>query len=403
VKIVQVGTGFVPVLPGGAGGVERYTHYLATGLAMLGHEVSVIDMRVASRPASKYRVVEIPLHWRYDRNLVSHAVRGLLFGRVAEHTLARLIRYEGVDVVNFQSQFTGVTGIRAAQRFGVPTVFTMHNPLWSDALACQSTLERAKFWLEHKSEVKADGVVGLSRAVTENRVRFFGLPPAKVAVAPVGVDEYWFEQNSPGTDVRRKYAPDGQLVVLHVGRIAPYKNQLTLLKAAARLFATVPRARLVLVGPTESQRYFRELQRVAAANAGGRIVFAGVIPFEELSQLYGLAQVIVLPSLRENCPQVLLEAMAQGKAIVTSDIPPLTEILPPGTGITLPALDQDALADALLNLLRRERFRETMGAQARQRAREKYRWTVVTKQVAYVYDRVLRGVALNGLDMLTAV
>lgn len=390
-NIVQVGTGFTPVQPGVTGGAEKYVHYLSSSLQSLGHQVTVIDMPVGLDAPSPYRRLEVPLHWRYDSSLVAHALRGLLFGRAAARQLERLIQQGEVELVNFHSQFTGVTGIPIARRHGVPTVFTMHNPLWSDPAACQSRLQRIKFWLEQRTERRADAVIGLSGYVTKHRVRHFGLSPAKATVAPVGVDDFWFESRPTSASVKERYAPDGEPLILLVGRMAPYKNQLVVAQALPRLLAAVPNARLVFVGPQDSSPYLHQVQTaVAEAHAEAHVIFAGAVPLQELAQIYGLAHVFVLPSLQENCPQALLEAMAQGKAIVASDIPPVREMLPEGSAELVSPVDQEALTKTLIRLLLDGGARDELGARARQRASDVYRWGKVASQIAEAYERLMR-------------
>ena len=393
-KIVQVGTGFVPVSPSVTGGAEKYIHYLSASLQRLGHQVTVIDMPATPASPSSYRRLEVPIPWRRDSNLVAHALRGLLFGRSVARHLERLIQAGGWDVINFHSQFTGVAGIPVARRHTVPTVYTMHSPLWSDLAVCQSRLQRAKFWLERRAEAKADAVIGLSQLVTEHRARYFGLARARAAVVPVGVDDFWFESKAVGAPVEERYCPSGEPLILHVGRMAPYKNQLILAQALPRLLAAVPNARLVFVGPQDSSSYLRRVRAVVAeARAEDHVIFAGAIPLEELAQIYGLAQVFVLPSLQENCPQVLLEAMAQGKAIVASDIPTVREMLPQGSAELVLPLDQEALAQTLIRLLLDAGARDELGARARQRAYDVYRWEKVACRIVEAYRRLARGPA----------
>jgi glycosyltransferase involved in cell wall biosynthesis len=399
-KIVQVGTGFIPVSPGVTGGAEKYVHYLSVSLQSLGHQVTVIDMPADLDAPSPYRRLEVPFHWRHDFNLVAHALRGLLFGRAAARRLERLIQQGGVELVNFHSQFTGVTGMPIARRHGVPAVFTMHNPLWSDAAACQSRFQRIKFWLEQRTEMRADAVIGLSGHVTEHRVRHFRLSPAKATAVPVGVDDFWFESRPISASVKERYAPDGEPLILLVGRMGPYKNQLVVAQALPRLLAAVPNARLVFVGPQDSSPYLHRVQTaVADAHAEAHVIFAGAVPLEELAQIYGLAQVFVLPSLQENSPQALLEAMAQGKAIVASDIPPVREILPEGCAELVPPLDQEALAKTLIRLLSDGGARDELGARARRRACDVYRWEKVASQIAEVYERLTRRPAEPAEDL----
>ena len=388
-KICQVGTGFVPVLPGVTGGAEKYVHHLSVALQGRGHEVTLIDMPSYRSSKVSYKWLEAPVTFRYDFNAVAHALRGLLFGRAAARRLEQLIVANAVELVNFHSQFTAVTGIPVARRLGIPTVFTMHNPLWSDAAACRSPWQRVKFWLEPRAERQADAVIGLSHSVMENRIRHFALSPAKVDVIPVGLDDFWFEPKSITPEVRDRYAANGEPVVLCVGRIAPYKNQLLLAQALPHLLAGAHSARLVFVGPSDSESYLRQVRAaVREASAQEHVIFAGAVPLEELAQLYALAQVVALPSLRENCPQALLEAMAQGKAIVAADIAPLREMLPEGTAVLVPPTEPGALAAALLRLLIDDRAREQLGARARRRASGVYHWEYIADRVGQVYGRI---------------
>jgi glycosyltransferase involved in cell wall biosynthesis len=390
-NICQVGTGSVPVGARGAGGVERFVHYLAQALQSLGHDVTVVDMASEPRPDAPYRLVQVLLRWRADSNLLAHATRGLLFGQAVARRLSRLLQGARFDVVNFHSQFTGLLGIPVARRLGVPAFFTMHNPLWSNEAACRSPWARAKFWMERRAETRADALVYLSEAVKENRRCFFGLDSTKVNVVPLGIDESWFAPVEPSSAIRQKYAPQGEAVVLHVARIAPYKNQMTLVRALPGILREAPATRVVFVGPQDSPRYLKRLQRtVAQAGSRESVVFAGTVPLEELAQLYGLASIFVLPSLQENCPQSLLEAMAQGRAIVASDIAPLRPILK-GVAPLVTPLDHVALARAVLTLLRAAESRRYLAERARQRAWDRYRWEVVAQQTAEVYQERLLG------------
>ncbi len=384
-RVCQVGTGSLPVDPGATGGTERFVHYLSRTLQRLGHDITVVDMAADERPDVPYRLVELPLRWRSGSNLLAHGIRGLLFGRAVARRLNRLLRQEQFDVVNFHSQFSGLFGIPVARRLGVPAFFTMHNPLWSDVSACRSPWARAKFWMERRAEAQAEGRIYLSEAVRENRRCFFGLDPAGLKVVPLGIDESWFTPVEPSAAVRQKYAPRGEAVVLQVARIAPYKNQMTLVRALPKILQAAPNTRVVFVGPPDSPRYLGKLRaEVDQAGLQPAVVFAGAVPLEELAQLYGLASAFVLPSLQENCPQSLLEAMAQGKAIVASNIAPIRSVLG-GVAPLVPPLDHDALAQAVLSALRTPEAGPYPTDRARRRAWERHRWPVVAEQTVKVY------------------
>ncbi|GAJ00254.1 unnamed protein product, partial [marine sediment metagenome] len=147
---------------------------------------------------------------------------------------------------------------------------------------------------------------------------------------------------------------------------------------------------LIFAGPADKRSYYNAVKRLAfSADITDSVVFAGTV-IAELRQLYGLAKVIAFPSLQENSPLAVLEAMAQGKAIVASDIAPLREMLPAGTAELVSPLDHEALAKALIRLLRDDSAREELGARARQRAYDVYRWEKVASRIVEAYERLTR-------------
>jgi glycosyltransferase involved in cell wall biosynthesis len=247
--------------------------------------------------------------------------------------------------------------------------------------------------LEARAERTADYVIGLSQSVTENRKLYFGLCDEKVEVLPGALDEFWFDSRTPNAHVRRRFCPANALLVLHVARIAWYKNQTAVVRAIARV-SGVERVHLVFVGPTQSSAYSDELRNLVLRSGLESVVsFAGALSLDDLIDLYDLADVVVLPSFRENCPRVLLEAMARGRPIVASDIPPMREILSGGSGVMVPPTNDGMIAGAIVRLLRDHQESIQMGRRARTRAYERYRWSVVGRQVEKFYERMTREMA----------
>ncbi len=386
-KICQVGTASTSAGPDVTGGVEKYIHYLSKALSDRGHEVILIDLPRDSGLQVPYRRLEVESNvGRRGHKLAIHIIQGLRFSQFAARVLRKLVDQERVQVVNFHGQFASAFGIRAAKRSGVPAVFTMHNPLWSDDQACSSPLLRALFTLESFAESAADHVIGLSCSVTENRVRYFGLDPSKVSIVPVGVDDFWFRDSFPDTSGRSSRERGRSAMILQVGRISPYKNQLALLEALPSILRRGFDARLMFVGPTGSGDYLKKLRtRASRTDLEDRVTFAGSVPTTTLVSLYAQADVVVLPSIRENCPQSLLEAMALGKAVVGSDIGPIREILRDGAGRFVPLGSLEAMASEICLLLADGDLRASTGERARKRAQTEYRWSVVSKRIELAY------------------
>lgn len=113
---------------------------------------------------------------------------------------------------------------------------------------------------------------------------------------------------------------------------------------------------------TEASDYGRE----STLNVESHAAFLSEIPYAGLPQFYALRKVLVCPPASEGVPTVILEAMARGRAVVASDLEPFREALSEGIGITVPTFDYEALARAIISLLRGGSLREEMGQLAKE-------------------------------------
>lgn len=116
-----------------------------------------------------------------------------------------------------------------------------------------------------------------------------------------------------------------------------------------------------------------------------RVLFTGFVTGEPLEELYSNAYCYVLPSDVEGMPMSLLEAMAYGRACVTSDIPECADVLA-GTGVTFAKGDAGALHDVLSGLLSDSAHSVAMGASAWKRVETTYDWDSVVCRTLELYE-----------------
>jgi len=121
-----------------------------------------------------------------------------------------------------------------------------------------------------------------------------------------------------------------------------------------------------------------------------RVTFTGAVTREELRSLYHLADIFVYPTSGDTLPLVVLEAMACGKPVISSAIAGLPFAVGGGTGILVPPGDPAAVARATNTLLQDEDARKEMGAAARARVVQKFRWSQSAKAAVEGYRAVLR-------------
>jgi glycosyltransferase involved in cell wall biosynthesis len=227
----------------------------------------------------------------------------------------------------------------------------------------------------------------------ENLVRILGLPKAKVLNVPIGVDEATLTSRTVSARVRGVYRPAGNLMVLNVARIAPYKDQLTLVRAMSFVHRALPSTRLYIAGPCSDRAYAIRLTReVKSLGLDGVVTFLGQVPRPLLLELFELCDAFVLSSVNEALGLSLLEAMANAKPVVATAIGPILQVLPPRGGIAVPPGDPQIMAHALLQLLQNPGQANEMGKRARDHVLAEYRWSRIAQRTLRAYETLRPGV-----------
>jgi UDP-glucose:(heptosyl)LPS alpha-1,3-glucosyltransferase len=210
-------------------------------------------------------------------------------------------------------------------------------------------------WLERRlfSEPNLKLVIANSRQVKEEVSRDYDFDPARIRLVYNGLDQERF-QPLPGAEQsalsRRLGAPEGDKIVLFVGSGFARKGLAYLIEAFGSL--KIGEARLWVVGKGKTGPY----QKLAAqCGAADRVTFWG--PQADVTPFYQAAAVLALPTLYDPCSNVVLEALACGVPVVTTEANGASEFIAPGeNGAVLASPDdRNGLAAALEDFLARER------------------------------------------------
>ncbi len=175
-----------------------------------------------------------------------------------------------------------------------------------------------------------------------------------------------------------------------VARLEPEKDIRTLIDALPRIIATIPDACGVVAGEGSQRKMLQD--QIRAAGLSERVILAGFR--KDAPALIAAADVFVLPSRAEPFGLVLLEAMALGKAVVSTAAGGPLEIVADGeTGLLVPPTDSAALAAAVVRLLAEPETRRAMGANGRARFEEKFTAQTMGSATLAVYAKaVLRSI-----------
>jgi 1,2-diacylglycerol 3-alpha-glucosyltransferase len=187
---------------------------------------------------------------------------------------------------------------------------------------------------------------------------------------------------------RAGIAPDRPLMT-YIGRVAHEKNIGFLVQVLRRVLQQVPQALLVIAGEGPARAGLRA--QVAALGLKESVHFAGYLERDtELLDCYAAADAFVFASRTETQGLVLLEAMAQGAAVVSTAELGTRSILVPGSGALVVPEDEAAFADAVVRVLLDPSLREGMSARGRAYART---WSsaVMARRLSELYAELCTG------------
>ncbi|MEW2410733.1 glycosyltransferase family 4 protein [Streptomyces griseoviridis] len=277
------------------------------------------------------------------------------------------------DVVHLASPFVlGVRGMAAAARLGVPAVAVYQTDLAGYARTYMGAGEAAAWRRIRSVHSAADLTLAPSSAALHD-LETHGVP--RVRLWRRGVDTARFRPALRDAALRRELAPDGELIVGYVGRLAPEK-QVELLAGVCGL----PGVRVVITGDGPSLPALQ--QELPGA------VFLGRRTGDELARIFASLDVFAHTGPFETFCQTVQEAMASGVPVVAPAAGgPLDLVAHGRTGLLVPPRDADAVRDAVASLAADAGQRAAFGAAARATV-EGRTWATVGDQLIGHYEDV---------------
>jgi glycosyltransferase involved in cell wall biosynthesis len=214
-----------------------------------------------------------------------------------------------------------------------------------------------------------------------------GVPPTKIHTVLLGVTTDFHPEGDPAVlqAVRQKYQLPARFV-LFVGLLEPRKNLPALLQAFSSLPSQTPEVKLVITG-RQGWMYAQTLQLVQSLGLTERVHFTGYVEQSDLPRVYNLAEIAVYPSLYEGFGLPVLEAMACGTPVITSNVSSMPEITAEA-GVLVPPGEVPALAQAIEHLLSDPTERQRRSALGLQRAAQ-FTWQRTAIQTMDVYTHVM--------------
>ena len=373
------------VLPGlGRGGTERHVADLCARIDRTRFSPCVVSTQGGGGMEEELRAMGVPVEILAYPGLSLHPARAIPLLRSTARffrDFVRVLDRQRVDVVHAYLPGGNVLAM-AASAFHRPRLRVV-----SKRALCDYKDGHPMFsFLEDLANLAADAVLVNSRAVAEDVVRTERFVDGKVFVVHNGVDTSAFPAGPPGP---RGPDPAGGRAILCVANFFPYKGHLDLVDAARVVVAAEPSARFLLAG-SDGGALPSVRKRIAASSLGAHVELSGFA--REVPRLLEAAAFFVLPSHQEGFPNVVLEAMAAGRAVVATAVGGVPEAVEDGvTGLLVPPGNPEALAAAILVLLRDPVRAEAMGRAGREKVRSRFSLERAVGRMERAYLELLDG------------
>ena len=367
-------------------GVSTSINTFATELRALGHQVTLIAPSYTDEDKQEEWIVRVPSHKIY----FDPEDRLMNFGKLK--ALLPWIRDKHFDVIHIHTPFTAhYVGIHFGKKLDIPVVETYHT-FFEDYLhhylpfIPQFISRKLARTISRRQCNAVDGIVSPSMPMLDVLKQYGIKTPAEVVAT--GLDDSSFA-NVDGEHFRMSHdIPLTQPMLLFVGRVAHEKNIGFLLEMHLELIKNHPDALLVITGEGPAEESIK--QSIEKLSISNKVRMIGYLDRgHELIACYKAADIFVFASKSETQGLVLLEAMAQGTAVVAIAELGTKSILIEGEGVLIAKDDINDFADKVSALLSDAPKRQMIGEKGRQYAQEKWTAGILAKKVAKFYKSAI--------------
>ena len=367
-------------------GVSTSINTFATELRALGHQVTLIAPSYTDEDKQEEWIVRVPSHKIY----FDPEDRLMNFGKLK--ALLPWIRDKHFDVIHIHTPFTAhYVGIHFGKKLDIPVVETYHT-FFEDYLhhylpfIPQFISRKLARTISRRQCNAVDGIVSPSKPMLDVLKQYGIKTPAEVVAT--GLDDSSFA-NVDGEHFRMSHdIPLTQPMLLFVGRVAHEKNIGFLLEMHVKLIKKHPDALLVITGEGPAEESIK--QSIEKLGISNKVRMIGYLDRgHELIACYKAADIFVFASKSETQGLVLLEAMAQGTAVVAIAELGTKSILIEGEGVLIAKDDINDFADKVSILLSDAPKRQMIGEKGRQYAQEKWTAGILAKKVAKFYKSAI--------------
>jgi len=388
-KVLQVTE---EIYPNRLGGVGKHVYDLSVELINNGIDVKILVKNLQKNSEVSDEVQLANNHEKVERSIIKYTSLSDFY---------RLISTYRFDVVHFHQLGPRPLGYLQndiaqflAKKKGFKIVNTPHGAF--DVLVHPPCVESTRYpklamdlYLYHLTKISLKWVDKLI-AVNPHQVKIMeilGIPKRKIELVPNGIQDYYFEPGDKDLFLS-KYNLQDKRILLYVGRVAPRKRVSEIIEILPNIIKKHEDVVLVVIGPDKGS--LRELQELTQKLELKRyILFLGAVSEKEKIDALASAYLFINPSEYEAFGITVLEAMAQGTPVISSDNEGAKYLLENGKyGLLYPIGNKEELSRRILSLLDDERKAKEFANKGRKRA-EEFKWKNIADKLIDVYSKLI--------------
>lgn len=369
------------------GGGEYVFKTIANNLAKNGHKVWVITNNVKNenyQESENLKIIIVKPTLEYKGGLPPSFSENIQYVINAFKEARKIIKKEKIEIVHSNNFSPSLAGSLISSFTKIPHITTIHDVFstyekdfwkkWSKQSGVSYTNARlVPFFEKLMMLFRFDCIHTVSDATRDDIIHLGAKKP--IHVIPNCI-EY--------TEPAKAETKNKQFVYL--GRLVFYKNVEMILRAWSIVVKKHPDARLVIAGDGPHKETLQEI-----AKNQHNITFAGYVTPEEKSRLLAESNALLFPSIIEGFGLVILEAFAQKRPVLVSNIPPMSDIVEDNkTGMILDPYDETRWAEAMISLVNNPENAKRMGEAGYQTLHKKYSQELFYEKLIKMYKDILQ-------------
>lgn len=380
-------------------GASTHVYEVAKHLTKLGHEVHVISRRINLGQLHYEILDDIHIHRIYRGIIAPLPLSGyqrLERGEASKSFGLMNKLYAGYLFTIFPI-FAGLIASRIIKKCNIELIIERETSFGAGAIA--SMITRRPMILEiigprysKRSFRKSKKIL----AYTRSMIREPALPENLIFVTAAADTERFKPDLTQRKFIRKKHDLQNSIVIGYIGTFAKWHGIEELICASEKVLKRYSNVRFLMVGP-----YFKHAKELTQKHGiSSAYVFTGPIPYVDVPKYINAADILVAPynpaksELRKRygigSPLKVFEYMACGKPVITTSVEPIPQVVREGkTGVLIPPGDSEALFEAIIHLIEKPMFAESVGRAAREDVEKNYSWETFAMQLENVLKETI--------------